>query len=290
MNPIIPRHPAVRDLDWALSSPSLVLSLPHAPHHAEVIPDAVWREWRAAYAERLAWLDANPTELEAFLARNTNHRLGYYFEYLLAFWLQDGIGHPFRLWRHHLPVRQGSLTLGEMDFLVEHAATGELEHWEVAVKFYLGAPPLGDIFRWVGPNRSDTLGRKLDHLATRQFRFDEAEGRRIDRRCAVVRGRLFHPAHGRELPSRFVSPDHLRGLWFTRDEFLDDPRTAGMRWRPAGREEWLTSRQDIAPEPLAAREDLPFVDFPDTQLVLGFEGDSDATDPWRCFLVRHRPH
>lgn len=282
------RHPLVRDLDWALSSPSLILRLPAGGQAADVTGDAFWQTMHGGYRQRLRELDADPRPLTDFMARNTNHRLGYYFEYLLAFWLQDGIGHPFRLWRHHLTVYRDRQTLGEMDFLVEHQGTGELEHWEVAVKFYLGAPPLHDIHRWVGPTRSDTLGRKLEHLALQQFRFTEAEGRPIALRRAVVKGRLFHPARDDGRIGRFISPAHLRGLWFTREDFLRDPRTADPGWRPASREEWLTARQDLEPLPLSDREALMFGALHETQLLLGFRHEKD-TEPLRCFLARHAP-
>ena len=62
-------------------------------------------------------------------------------------------------------------TLGEIDFLLKNRKSGQILHVELVYKFYLFDPE-GDPAekaRWIGPNKRDSLLKKLQRLEKRQF-------------------------------------------------------------------------------------------------------------------------
>lgn len=60
-------------------------------------------------------------------------------------------------------------TLGELDFLVK-SPSGHIDHVEVVYKFYVYDPSFrNEKERWIGPNRRDTLVKKLTRLQEQQF-------------------------------------------------------------------------------------------------------------------------
>lgn len=62
-------------------------------------------------------------------------------------------------------------TLGELDYIVRNLKTTEVVHIELACKFYLYDESAGisPEEKWVGPNRKDSLFKKLEKLKQRQF-------------------------------------------------------------------------------------------------------------------------
>ncbi|RZU38374.1 hypothetical protein EV700_2305 [Fluviicoccus keumensis] len=277
------RHPDVRNLAWALASPALLRELPDSAHPVRILDDRFWLPLFAAYRPRLDALERDPSPLVEFLAAHKNHRLGYYFEYLLLFWLQDEAFHPFRLIRHRATIMAGKITVGELDFLLRNTDSGKVEHWEAAVKFYLGHPPLTVAGHWIGPNSHDTLGAKLTHLARQQFRFDAFEDHVIEQRCLVMKGQLFYPPGLTEETLDCLSAGHLRGQWRDWTSFRADPAFRALRWRHAGRDEWLADQQAALQLPLAAPESLAHPDSARPELFIGFDaGDEEQR---RCFLT-----
>lgn len=244
------RQPLVRDLAWSLASPPLLA--PTAP--AGAWPDAGWgARLLAASQDWLAALDRDLAPLQEALARRSG-RLGAYFESLLDAWL-SWPGNPlYRRLHHGLPVRRDKLTLGEFDFLVEELATGEVQHWEVAVKFYLGIAPGGSAADWVGPGLKDRLDLKLERLLRQQLPLaTRPEARALllqlglpgPRPLGLVRGRFFYPADAcaADWAPAVAAPGHLRGWWMPAPRFLHHFGDAGLAWLRLPREHWLAPVQ-----------------------------------------------
>lgn len=240
------RHPLVRDLAWVLTSPPLLQPTDTAVRWL----DAAWGQaaW-AASQDWLAALDRDPAPLQEALSRRPG-RLGSYFESLLDCWLAWPGNPLYRRLHHGLPVRHDKRTLGEFDFLVEERASGEVQHWEVAVKFYLGIAPGGDAAHWVGPGLKDRLDIKLAHLMQHQLPLSERpEARRLltalalpaPRPVCLLRGRLFYPADAQPAdwaPAQ-AAPGHLTGWWMPADTFLRHFDSSELLWLRLPREHWL---------------------------------------------------
>ncbi len=243
--------PAVRDLAWAIASPPLLN--PRSPGVRWL--NAAWceRAFRASY-DWLAALDQNPEPLLSALAQRSDPRLGSYFEALLAFWLTWEDNPLYRLIGRNLAVRSKNLTLGELDFLVEERQSGELQHWEVAVKFYLGVAAGGELSHWVGPGLKDRLDLKVQRLLEHQLELSRRpEGRGLIKHLGLqtpapvclLKGRLFYPPQAdASWAPHSAAPAHLTGWWMPQADFLAQYQDSKLRWIRLPKEHWLT---EVAP-------------------------------------------
>ena len=202
-----------RDVDnilWAVKSPPLISS------RKNIWPQAEWFS---------SW-EVNAAGTESLKG---NQKLGLYFEKALHEWIAQEP--KLALIAHNLIVRSKTNTLGEFDLIVRNE--NWIEHWEIAVKFFLGICNRKNVDHWIGPNPRDTLARKLDSLQNRQIRLGEnpdakrilrQRGIEIDRRRIIFKGRLFHPYKVFKM-SRFEVPEDINPLhqkgWWLRWEELD---------------------------------------------------------------------
>lgn len=251
------QQPAVRDLAFALASPPLLSHWPTelAPRQRIDLPDfRFWQDLYQRYLPRLHALDNDPTPLNQILASLPSTRLGIRFEALLSFWLNDHSGdwHDFELLAQNIQLKDEKRTIGEVDFIIENKITGDIEHWELSLKFYLGEGSLRP-FEWRGLNDLDTFGRKIKHTVQKQFNVDrihlpELGEKLIKKRRAIFKGRLFYPDDvddsAKDLLSTWLHPEHLRGTW-------GNHLPASAHWRRAARREWLT------PEPAPSAQIKP---------------------------------
>lgn len=246
--------PQVRDLAWVLGSPPL---LSPARSRTASGRQVHWlnASWCTAMFDAshdwLRSLDHTPAPLLAALA-DRDTRLGRHFENLLGFWLAWPDNPFYRLAHRGLAICSQHRTLGELDFLVEDRRSGRLQHWEVAVKFYLGTAPGGDYCHWLGPALHDRLDLKVDHLLHHQLDLPTtAEGAGLMRHLhlprpdpvCLLKGRLFYPPDvdiGQWAPTG-ACQDHPAGWWMSgetfRQRYTDHP---DVKWLPLPRENWLT--------------------------------------------------
>lgn len=277
------RSRRVRELAWCTLSPQLFSQLPDldgagraAPARLPAPVVADWQRWLtgadpAVTPPTIDELAAGLDPVQDGPARSL--RLGRHAERLLQFALQrmDGV----RLMASNLPVRRASgrgvQTLGELDFVWEDLASGEVVHWEMAAKFYLLVEPPslandvlgsdGEAWRraFVGPNLVDRLGDKLDHIVRHQLALSstpEAQvllGRPMDRSEIYLLGWLFYrdsvmPA---AVTALGLAADHLRGWWSTLDGWAarmrqgpdvlprESDRADTVRWCRLPRSAWM---------------------------------------------------
>ncbi|WP_406828232.1 DUF1853 family protein [Microbulbifer sp. ARAS458-1] len=223
---------------WALGAPDIApnFSLPWLPPHRH---------------QALTQFFSRPeikTQLEpallAQLEQHNSHRLGIYFERLWAFAFTH---HPdYALEANNLPIRDQGRTLGELDFVVHYKPDDVLEHWEVALKFYLQVDN-----DWVGPGLRDRLAIKLARMRDHQLPIAhsaiasawlDTSGLSIDRQWAVMPGRLFHPLSPAE------SPQTRRFWWADLASF--HTRLSGQGdWWLLPKTCWLASAEPEQPPP-----------------------------------------
>ncbi len=239
------KTPIVRQLAFSIASPSILAKLPQEliiKNAFELHDSTHWQTLYQKYEPRLYELDLSPQPLIDFLARLKSTRLGLRFENLLWFWLLDSDYHHYQLLGHSIQIISGAITLGELDFLVLNQKTQQVEHWEVALKYYLGECKL-DLAEWYGLNREDTLNRKLKHFTERQFQFSEANNHIIQRKFAVMKGQLYLPTRYNitraNLPE-WINSERRLGRWGTHL-----PQTDYHRLQ---RPEWLCPNQNLSSE------------------------------------------
>ena len=211
------KQPSVRQLAFCLASPNIIKSIPDElsiHYHFDLHTANFWQQQFKTYQPRLHKLDQSPAPLLDFLNQLKSTRLGLRFEYLLWFWLRDADYHPYQLLGHSIQQIQGAKTLGELDFLVLNQDTNDIEHWEVALKYYLGEADLS-LGCWFGLNRDDTLSKKMNHFTQRQFQFVQVEEHLIQKRYAVLKGQLYLPEASFDNTGSldWIQPHRRLGQW-----------------------------------------------------------------------------
>ena len=202
------QRPYVRDLAYVLACPNVLTEwLDFAPHqntHTVSVHSAhFWQQQFAAYQQRLEELDstnAYQVLTRYLLKRPSPNRLGFHFEGLLSFWLEDGFArklHPYETLASNVQLYNGKQTTGELDLILYNHQDKLTEHWELAIKFFMGSAPFAPE-NWVGINSKDNLQRKMTHMQTKQFRTvwvdTEKHGQvKIDKRYGIIKGRFFLP-------------------------------------------------------------------------------------------------
>ena len=237
------RHQVVADLAWALSSPPLMCPL----------NDCLWpsKEWfEGVYRDALPWLkrlDEDPTDLMQLLDRQSDRRLGKYFETLWHFWLLHQS--RYELVHANLQVIIDGKTLGELDFILFDKQQRCFVHWELAVKFYLGVGETGSLSCWHGPGRRDRLDRKFEHLCVRQSRISQVpevkqwlaeKDIEIDKCQAILKGRLYYHKKLADASDWPLHSDvhHLKSFWLTLKEF-DSLVDSSFAFMPLIKQGWL---------------------------------------------------
>ena len=227
-----------RDGHWCVYSPPLI-ALPN-----QGFPDKPFFTALAFDNAPLAW--PAPTDWQRF-------RLGIQFERLWQCALVHLKG--YELLASNLQVQGPASTLGEFDLIVRHDHA--LEHWELAVKFYLGTGDTTQESAWFGPNPTDRLDLKLQRLRSHQMALTRTPagqsllktqfGTSNAEVKGVVKGRLFHPfmawldAHWRYPET--ITADHLRGWWLTDEDFIKRFKDSPQRFRPLTKRDWLSALQ-----------------------------------------------
>ncbi|MCG8394419.1 MAG: DUF1853 family protein [Pseudomonadales bacterium] len=227
-----------RQLVWLVQAPSL-LPCPDSCRDAGTL---LQREYQHApqliqqAAERLA-------------DQPQPRRLGLLFEAWVAALIDAAP--TLTLLGRNLPIRDDGTTLGELDMVVRDEHSGEIHHWELALKFYLATAT-----QWYGPNSHDTLERKARHLFHSQLpRSDHPAAKRLltergwplSGRVLLTRGRLFYhcdqPRQGQQ-----PTADHERGWW------LPSNALPNTHWQVLDRSDW--------PTPFMSDKSTSFIDTP----------------------------
>ena len=279
------QRPFVRDLAYVLACPNVLTTwLDFAPHqttHTIFVHSAsFWQQQFEAYQQRLKELDTT-NDYQALtrylLKRPSPNRLGFHFEGLLSFWLEDGFArklHSYETLANNVQLYNGKQTIGELDLILYNHEEKLTEHWELAIKFFMGAAPFEPI-NWVGINSNDNLQRKMTHMQTKQFCSiwvdTEKQGQvKIDKRYGVIKGRFFLPMN----IAHFVYPHWLTPS-FPMHEWCDTTDSASLArfdisvLRAAHYIEWFSKRD------FYDGRQLPLINSENGILKTGlyFEGD-----------------
>lgn len=257
------RVPAVRHLAWMCRAPQL-LSDAQSFRPRDCLPP----HWR----QRLQAWEQSPHTGPKVLTDAPPRRLGLYFERLYACLMTELLG--WELLASNIQIREprtdgpGVRTLGELDFLLLNPSSAEVEHHEIAVKFYLGYAASARLSAsgqglWYGPNSRDRLdlkrARLLHHQSQMRHRSQTAEmlsarGLPLPTRARVfMPGYLFYPV-GKPLTAPDSVGEHECGRWFYAHQLTCQ---SVQHWVPLHKPHWLGPwLQAEAPDPGLTRTAL----------------------------------
>lgn len=250
---------AVRDLAWLLLSPPMMKN-PAAGEALLVGPRWGQGQWERHRALLAGW-DAAPEALHDWLEPYAMGRLGFYFERLLAWWLEHCP--EFQPLGHSIQVNEGKQTIGEMDFVFYDRREQLVFHWEISVKYYLAYRNSNGELDWYGPNSRDRLSLKYATLRDKQVRLSQHPAAQpvlagLGAPAAVgrifLKGYLFYPLSAwdsrEEVFPETANPFHLTGWWIYAHEldqlFLDPDR----RWMQLHKPDWLAPQVKVHPSQL----------------------------------------
>ncbi|KOO09774.1 type II citrate synthase, partial [Vibrio xuii] len=97
-----------------------------------------------------------------------NPRLGFLYQYLCTELITESGLYSVVLDEAQINHDNGQ-TLGAIDLVLKNHESGQLEHWEVAIKFYLLHQGT-----WFGPNAYDQLDKKLARMLTHQLKMSSS--------------------------------------------------------------------------------------------------------------------
>ena len=99
---------------------------------------------------------------------STNLRLGHQMEYVFKQLIEKS--KLYQILIYNLQIENEKRTLGEVDFILNELATGNLIHVELAYKFYIiDKTQTSPIHRLIGPNQRDTFFDKKEKILNSQF-------------------------------------------------------------------------------------------------------------------------
>lgn len=224
-------------------------------------------------------------------------RLGLYFEELYECLLTRLLG--FDVLARNLQIRGAERTLGELDFVVRNPRTHQIEHHEVAVKFYLGVyQQASGVTFWHGPNAIDRLDLKtrslLEQQSQRTLLIETAmalQALGIAQPIATrifMPGYLFYPLPDALNQEQYIRPlstpphvptDHERGHWL----YLNQARRRDTRdWVHLQKPHWLGPWvQTEAPGSLATATTLDAIEATGTPRLFAHVSVDPATNRWR---------
>mgnify|MGYP001162030241 FL=1 len=125
--------------------------------------------WHGSAVLNLFQFDINPHNYQLSKSENFNEiRLGKRVEQFFCF--QINKLPESSLIANNLQIKNKKITIGEIDaLLTKHEL---LFHVEIIYKFYLydsKIKTVNDLYKWIGPNRKDTLIDKLNKLKNKQL-------------------------------------------------------------------------------------------------------------------------
>jgi hypothetical protein len=228
------QHPQLRDLIWAVSSPSLIVPLQDWPKAFDYVPADDTLKQLACTDTRL---------LEQHLASRETRFLGSYFEALWEFFFEHHS--RFTVVAKNLQIRDAHRTLGEFDFIVFDSEMNKHLHLELAIKFYLGLretntkPYTDGEHLWIGPQTRDRLDIKIARVLEHQLKLHQqplaqqqlhALGVDTVEPQMLIKGYLFQPLSRCQPQTALPLPDYAcntsaHAQWLSLDQLstvLDD--------------------------------------------------------------------
>lgn len=154
-------------------------------------------------------------------------RIERFFRYYLEHYSEEEV------LAENVQIISKKITLGELDFILENKQTKEISHIEVVYKFYLYDPEFeNEVERWIGPNRKDSLSKKISRLQTQQFPLlyrNETQPLLKDLKITpeevhqkvLFKANLFvpYPLLDKNLP--LINNNCIRGFWIRSSEFTE---------------------------------------------------------------------
>lgn len=275
-------------MHWAIFSPSLL----SYPFSTEYIRDEAHKDFVLSLLKEL---DSQPDQVDAHFEQFGSLPMGKYFEQLLFFMLERDDRFEVLLQNHQL--LKGKQTIGEIDLILKDTITSTIEHWEIALKYYLQSKCSEDHAVMLGPNAIDNLAKKMKKLTEQQLPLSSHSaakyliGAERTEAKLFMKGQIFyHLSKAVILPTN-SNPLHEKHGWCFISE-LEQMLSNDRHWCILEKPDWIgpmkiedESRLVCADE-MTAHLQRHFRQQTTSVLCAGFKTtDKSCTEVSRCFVV-----
>lgn len=175
------------------------------------------------------------------------------------------LSEEYRMIASNIQISRKKITLGELDFILQNNKK-KLFHVELVYKFYLYDPTIPEeIERWIGPNRKDSLMRKIKRLKENQLPliFEPETKEYLNtlniqpedlQQEVCFKANLFLPKNYSTKELEFINPDCICGYWITFSEFSSEefasfnfitPTKQNWPIAPENGENWMSHSEII---------------------------------------------
>ncbi len=154
-------------------------------------------------------------------------RIERYFKFFIKNFSEE------KVLAENIQIISNKITLGELDFILKNENTGKTSHIEVVYKFYLYEPDFKkEAERWIGPNRKDSLVKKISKLKNKQFpllyrKETEPLLKRLNitleeiEQKVLFKANLFVPFSMLENDFPLINNECIRGYWIRFPDFSE---------------------------------------------------------------------
>ncbi|MGF1755454.1 DUF1853 family protein [Vibrio makurazakiensis] len=180
-----------------------------------------------------------------------NPRLGFLYQHLCEQIINASSNYSIKY--DEVQINVEGRTLGAIDFILEEERNHKLQHWEVAIKFYLLHEQT-----WFGPNSHDQLDMKLNRMLSHQLamssstafveQYPEID---IDSEHLLMQGRLYtNPFLEQNIPTECLGFDinssQVNGFWC----YQHQAHLIGEALYPLTKDQWAAGTNEFTGEPL----------------------------------------
>lgn len=177
-----------------------------------------------------------------------NLNLGRRIEYFFKFYIEQS--KSFDLIKSNIQIIDKKETLGELDFLIYDKKVDKYIHIEHIYKYYLYDTSFSnEIDRYIGPNRNDTLVKKLKKLKDKQLPLlykNESQKYLEDidiesiKQKVCFKGNIYVPIELQDKNIPIVKNSCIKGFYINREEFLKQKSFREYTYFLPHRNDWVS--------------------------------------------------
>lgn len=215
---------AHRDLSFLIASPSLLDNTSKVP----AISSDEWWSWFVSSMDAIQKDDKTPQRLNELVDTQRRYKLGLYAEDLFLYYLEHFS--PYEILAHDMQVFIEKRSIGAFDFILRNE-DGTIEHWEMAIKYFVQYLPSSDWINFIGPGGKDSLHRKMNKMLGRQILLGDRpaakegliqNGIPLPQKKRIVSvGKLFSHYGTEFIPPVDGDPNQPTGCWAFLHQFTD---------------------------------------------------------------------
>jgi len=175
-------------------------------------------------------------------------RVEYFFEYYIKLALR------YNIVNKNIQIIKDGNTLGELDFILYDNFKKRFEHVELVYKYYLYDPSFeNELDRYIGPNRNDTLVKKLNKLKDKQLPliFDNNSKSYLNdvdiknlKQTVCFKANIYLPLEYLGKNYSYFHNCEIRGFYIKREQFISQKAFSGFIYNLPHRYDWVCNEKD----------------------------------------------